>query len=286
MADASRFEAEPTRNYLLRRGFKRENVVPYCYRPFDLRWLYWEPETKLLDEKRSESFPQIFASNLWLTATQQNRKDFDPPIATRRLSSLHLIERGANLFPMYLMSGATLLEKHDPEPNVSALGIAYLERVRGDAPDAFHHVTAILHSLRYREENSSALRQDWPRIPLPATRDTLKASASLGREIAALLDSEQTVPSATASRSRAELQPIGAISTVSGNLNPDAGDLDITAGWGHAGKGGATMPGKGKVVEREYTPDEKAVFDESAPPLDMSPADLTVILGATTFDFS
>ena len=26
------------------------------YRPFDTRWLYWEPETKLLDEKRSEYF--------------------------------------------------------------------------------------------------------------------------------------------------------------------------------------------------------------------------------------
>jgi hypothetical protein len=29
---------------------------------------------------------------------------------------------------------------------------------------------------------------------------------------------------------------------------PEAGDLDMTAGWGHAGKGGITMPGKGKVV--------------------------------------
>jgi hypothetical protein len=31
---------------------------------------------------------------------------------------------------------------------------------------------------------------------------------------------------------------------------PEAGDLDLTAGWGHAGKGGVTMPGKGKIVDR------------------------------------
>jgi len=35
-----------------------------------------------------------------------------------------------------------------------------------------------------------------------------------------------------------------------GSLNPTAGDLDATAGWGHAGKEGVTMPGRGRVVER------------------------------------
>ena len=32
---------------------------------------------------------------------------------------------------------------------------------------------------------------------------------------------------------------------------PEAGDLDLTAGWGHAGKGGVTMPGKGKLIRRD-----------------------------------
>jgi hypothetical protein len=30
----------------------------------------WEPETKLLDEKRSEYFPLVRPDNLWLTAVQ------------------------------------------------------------------------------------------------------------------------------------------------------------------------------------------------------------------------
>ncbi len=32
--------------------------------------------------------------------------------------------------------------------------------------------------------------------------------------------------------------------------NPEAGDLDLTAGWGHAGQGGV-MPGKGKLIQRD-----------------------------------
>jgi hypothetical protein len=35
-------------------------------------------------------------------------------------------------------------------------------------------------------------------------------------------------------------------------------ELAVTAGWGHAGKGGITMPGKGKIVERDYTPAERS----------------------------
>ena len=68
MEDSGRFEAKKTRRYLVQRGFKPENIVRYCYRPFDIRWLYWEPETKLLDEKRSEYFPHVFDGNIWLSA--------------------------------------------------------------------------------------------------------------------------------------------------------------------------------------------------------------------------
>ena len=47
---------------------------------------------------------------------------------------------------------------------------------------------------------------------------------------------------------------IGAITGADDNqVNPDAGDLAVTAGWGHAGQGGVTMPGKGRFVERPYT---------------------------------
>ena len=39
----------------------------------------------------------------------------------------------------------------------------------------------------------------------------------------------------------------------------------MTAGWGHAGKGGITMPGKGKLTERDYSQTErKAMADVGA----------------------
>ena len=113
------------------------------------------------------------------------------------------------------------------------------------------HALAIGYASAYLRENADGIRGDWPRIPLPASRDALLASAALGQQIAALLDTEQPVPGVTQSPVRAEIKPIAVLARVGGgSLNPSAGDLDVTAGWGHAGKEGVTMPGRGRLVER------------------------------------
>jgi hypothetical protein len=58
-----------------------------------------------------------------------------------------------------------------------------------------------------------------------------------------------------------------------GQLNPDQ-ELALTAGWGHAGKEGVTMPGKGKIQKREYSADELKTLDQS----------MQTLLGKTTRD--
>ena len=40
-------------------------------------------------------------------------------------------------------------------------------------------------------------------------------------------------------------------------------DFANTAGWGHYGTGDAVMPGQGRIVEREYTPEERAALGNS-----------------------
>src|ERR1022692_3803007 len=73
---------------------------------------------------------------------------------------------------------------------------------------------------------------------------------------------------------RKELQPIAIIErNGKGSVNPDEGDLELTAGLGHAGKEGATMPGKGKAIERPYPAVEDKALAESV-----------VVLGEKTVD--
>ena len=259
MQDAARFSARETRRYLLKRGFKPEYVVPFSYRPFDMRWLYWEPETKLLDEKRAEYFPHVVEGNVWMSAVQHNRKEFDPPIVSPRLCSLHMIERGANMFPLLLKPDHSLLhdETDGMHPNLSTEAATYGDGLKADAADLFYHILAVLYAPSYAIENASGLNNDWPRLPLPATKNTLLVSAALGREVAALLDAEGPLPKAAKG-----LKSVGVITAAEGTLDPDAGDLELTAGWGHGGKGGITMPAKGKITVREMTPSERGALPD------------------------
>ncbi len=115
--------------------------------------------------------------------------------------------------------------------------------------DLFEHTMAVLHALAYRTENAGALRQDWPRVPLPESQKLLQSSATLGRQIAPLLDVETAVPAITTGKIRDDLKEVAVFKRLDGKpARPEAGDLDLTAGWGHAGKGGVTVPGKGKIV--------------------------------------
>jgi predicted helicase len=293
MRNTAGFDAAKTRGYLSRRGFLPENILPHLYRPFDLRWLYWEPETKLLDRKRADYFPHVSEQNVWLVGVQQNRKSFDPPIVTSRLGSRHLVERGANLFPLSLVAEKAnhlfetkVVQVNDRQLNLSEDAVKYLNSVglSEDAASLFYHLVSILHAPSYAIENGGALRQDWPRIPLPLTKDALLHSAELGRRIAALLDTEKAVDGVTAGTIQDPFKHIGSISHVEGKpLNP-AEDLKLTAGWGHAGKGGVTMPGKGKLIEREYTTDEREAIERGAQSLGLSIDDALAHLGEQTCD--
>jgi len=281
MRDRARFAAAAVRRELLKRGFLADKVVRYCYRPFDCRWLYWEPETKLLDEKREEYFPHVVPDNLWIEARQkQPMEAFDRGFVTRCLSD-NLGNGLSSYFPLKLSpwGGDGRAE------NLSKAASAYLKDVVAANLDLFHHVVASLRSPSYGRENAGALRQDWPRIPLPATRDALLASAELGRTVAVLLDVEEPVDAVTTGSVRHELRPLGVLTSVSGGqLDPSAGDLAVTAGWGHGGKGGVTMPGRGRAIERPYTEAELAAFREGLADLGLTYDQLTACLGGACYD--
>jgi hypothetical protein len=71
-----------------------------------------------------------------------------------------------------------------------------------------------------------------------------------------------------------------------GQLDAAGSDLAVTAGWGHKGKGGVTMPGKGTLQERNYSQDEAGAIDADAAARGMSATDVRRLLGEKTCDVS
>jgi hypothetical protein len=265
MTSTARFDAEAARDYLRKRGLLEKNVVQYHYRPFDVRWLYWEPETKLLDEKRAEYFPHVFEGNVWIEARQkQAMQHFDRGYVVRVLAD-NFGNGLSNFFPLLLKeeqpqaSLPTQASDTGVQANVSDRTIAYIECVGGGGPEVFYHSIATLHAPAYRQENADALRQNWPRIPLPDSAELLLSSAQLGKRVAALLDTNEE----PFGDGLPLLKLIGVPARVGGGALQDA-ELALTAGWGHAGKGGATMPGKGRIVGRGCTSEERSDLERAA----------------------
>ena len=274
MRTTARFHARSVRDTLLKRGGPVEaGFLRYSHRPFDNRWLYWEAETKLLNEKRPDYRPHVFPGNIWLSAVPRVRKDDTEPQAavTSHISSLHLIEWGANMFPAWLRDEGFALDsgREQRRPNLSAAAQRYLDRLELGVVDLFHHALAVLHDPAYREANAGALRMEWPRIPLPGwpegdspgAADELLASAARGRELAALLDPETSVAGVTSGQLRPELATIAVPSTADGR-NMSGDDFELTAGWGHFGTGDAVMPGQGRTVARGYTVAEREALGD------------------------
>ena len=325
MGTRARYDPRAVRRALRARGGPDETgFIRHAYRPFDIRWLYWEADTKLLNEKRPDYRPHVFEGNIWLSAAPHLRKGATEPQACviRQMASLHLIERGANLFPVWL-SGDDIGNDSDGtrrRPNLSGAARRYLESLGLSVEDLFHHVLAVLHDPSYRKANAGALAMEWPRIPLPGwppgsagvppawtinrafgplragrprsqgpgirepqagpsgqvvrreAAHALAQSAARGRELARLLDSDTPVPGVTSGRLRPEIAAIAVPATTDGR-NMSGDDFALTAGWGHYGTGGAVMPGQGRIVERPFTPEERAALGDALP-----------VLGETTFD--
>ena len=284
MNPAARYDPRTVRDSLLKRDELDgiSGIIRYAYRPFDNRWLYWEAETKLLDEKRTDYRPHVFAGNLCLVAQQKPRREWSPPQVISPIGCLDLMDRGATCFPAWLRDEGLSLDGGGEQrrPNLSAAAERYLDRLGLGVEDLFHHALAVLHDQAYREANAGALRMAWPRIPLPGWPDSdapdavneLRASAARGRELAALLDPETPVAGVTAGTLRPELAAIAVPSTTDGR-NMSGNDFALTTGWGHFGTGDAVMPGQGHAVERDYTADEREALGEAVG-----------VLGDTTVD--
>ena len=292
MKDSSGFavrDARAVRTALLARGGPaKDGFVRYTYRPFDVRWLYWDAGRGLLGRPSPDYRTHAFDGNLLLEAREREAKeDFSRGTLVRGLAD-NLGNGFSNFFPAWLRNEGLGTDEAAMQcrPNLSGTAQRYLERLGLSLEDLFHHALAVLHDPAYREANAGALRMEWPRIPLPGwpapgsagilpaagAADALAQSASRGHQLARLLDPDTPMPGVTSGELRPDAAAIAVPATTDGH-NMTGDDFALTAGWGHFGSGDAVMPGQGCIVERAYTPDERAALNGFLP-----------VLGETTFD--
>ncbi|MFZ4509120.1 MAG: type ISP restriction/modification enzyme [Fimbriimonas sp.] len=262
------YDPVETREEIRKSGSNPFSVLRYEYRPFDRRHLLWEGKTKLLDEKREDYVLRVQSPVPQLVCAQRTRRGFDPPLVIKDVGSYHLVESVSHLFPAWIERRE---EGHQGSlfGNGKQLGTQTNvdERVQNvcdtlgftDQLVPFYHAVATMHSSAYRDSNSGALRQDWPRVPWPknvdeipadreALRQALEHSAALGRRVAALLDSETPVEGVTTGRLDPTLRGLAEYRRLDGQTGGPV-DKRLQARWGYRGQGGVVMPATGRITE-------------------------------------
>ena len=291
-------------------AFDPHLVTRYPFKVFDFRWAYLANIRPLFSEPSPHLLNQRFPGNAYfITRDTADKTPEGPPFYfSPFICDYDSISGHARHFPILLKNGdrldkdgeatlfAALGEKpaiDKPVANLSATARLYLRSVKVNNPDSdlhtagliWMHALAIGYSPAYLIENADGVRNDWPRIPLPASRKMLDRSAALGEQIAALLNTEIEVAGVTGGKLSPAFKTIGIVSKVGGGgLNPNSTELAVTAGWGHFGQEGATMPAKGKLIERQYSDAETTAIEAEATARGISPKMVRQSLGETTCD--
>ncbi|MEI6046602.1 MAG: type ISP restriction/modification enzyme, partial [Chloroflexota bacterium] len=314
MKSSGEFKAERTRAMLKGKvQYNTAKIVRYPFKPFDIRLAYLDHQIQPLFSRPSPELLTLasLSQNAFLITRDSADKDPEgsPFFFSRIICDYDCLSGHARHFPFRVISEKkgkakkdgeqnklfvdTTLEEVAPIANLSPDTRSYLKALEIHNPDTdletvgliWMHSLAIGYSPVYLTENTEGIRYDWPRIPLPNSKGALFTSVALGRQVAALLDTETLVKGVTTGVIRPELRNLAVISRVGGGaLNLNEGELEVKAGWGHAGKEGVTMPGKGKRLERDYTAEEKTAIEQGAATLGLSGEDAFVRLGEKTCD--
>jgi len=282
--NAARFDAKKARKRIMdSEEYNNERLLKYQLRPFEVKWCYYCPVRPLWNEPRPSLFQHHFEDNGFLVSRPSGVASPEgvPFYWTRCLGDFDFIRGHSYHFPVQLRNEdkkskadnavetmyGSQSERQSISANLSEIARKYLAKLGLGNPDEdvktasliWMHSLAIGYSPAYLGENADGIRQNWPRIPLPRTKKVLLESAELGQRVASLLDTENPVEGVTKGKIDERLKSIGVITRIEGGtIRPEKGELDLTAGWGHAGKDGVCMPGKGKYVVRKQEDGELA----------------------------
>ncbi len=282
---ASGYEPTHARKKVLAvEDFQEAHLIRYAVRAYDTRWAYYSAVNPLWNRPRPLLWQQHTPGNRYLVsrpAGVANPEGY-PLMFTRCLGDNDALRGHAYYIPLswHAAKSEDMFTAENEAPsttaNLSSLARAYLAAIGFPDLDTdpttaeliWMHALAIGYSPAYLSDNVDGIRENWPRIPLPASREALLASAGLGRQVAALLDTETAVPGVTSGTVRDELKTIAVVSRVGGGALTPA-EFALTAGWGSGGQGSITMPGKGKTEPRMCAPDEHRAGFGTAPTLDV-----------------
>jgi hypothetical protein len=299
---AGRFAPENARRRILgETEYDSKEVRKYSLYPFDLRWCYYTAARPLWNEPRPALVAQAKEGNrLFITRMNAERPQEGVPVfVTEALPDYHLLRPNVVAIPFQIHPPPVPDDGHHGllparadaptvEANLSAHARAWLADIDAAQEETamanlvWMHALAITYCPAYLLTNRSEILRDWPRVPLARSKKLLEYSAAIGEVVANLLDVEHPIDRVTTGKLRIVMTTIA---VPAGELKTEE-HFRLTAGWGHPGKDGIVMPGKGLARLRDYTSEERTAILAEGKALGLKATQVMGLLGERTYDLA
>jgi len=173
-------------------------IIPYAYRPFDSRFVFYFPNIIERGDAREPLMKHLFKGNIAIVSTRiLSQPPFNHVFISDSISDMCLIstktKEASYLFPLYLYPDkpeGQLFGEGAPEaeriPNFTAEFLQAARESLGTEPtpeEIFYYIYAVLYSPTYRKRYEEFLKIDFPRIPLPAEYGPFAELSQLGQEL-------------------------------------------------------------------------------------------------------
>ena len=205
----ARYDGPQTRRRLLERnretgvrGHDPRRLVRCLWKPMSPRWLYWEPDHKLLNEARRELIPfWDIPTQVCLVSTETRRRTGAArPLVSTVVPLFEAMDPNARVLPLQapdeaLREGGLPFAAGGPShsPNVTEAWISAARAVGVPGNDVevaeavFFAICGVVASEDWLE-TQPAEYDDFPTVPIPSGADEIAAAARAGRQYAKLID--------------------------------------------------------------------------------------------------
>ncbi|MFN5891415.1 MAG: type ISP restriction/modification enzyme, partial [Dolichospermum sp.] len=171
------------------------NVLLYAYRPFDNRWVYYNPKIIERGDSRKELMAHLLKGNniALLSCRQQVEPGFYHIFCSEILTERCIVSLKSReltyVFPLYTYPNTENQQTNlflEKTPNLSPKFLEAIKTKLGKIPtpeEIFYYAYAIFHSPTYRTRYAEFLKIDFPRLPLTSNENLFTELAITGEEL-------------------------------------------------------------------------------------------------------
>ena len=169
-------------------------IKSYFYRPFDYRWIYYNPLIIERGDGRWNLMKHLTKANLcFILCRQQKEVGFQHCFVTNGIgdgNSISINSREYNyFFPLYTYPDTENQQTNlfiEKTPNLSPKFLETIKSKLGKTPtpeEIFYYAYAIFHSPTYRSRYAEFLKIDFPRLPLTSNKQLFNSLTTKGEEL-------------------------------------------------------------------------------------------------------